>query len=67
MTFSEILAMPKGQDKAIALATEGLMIDGTHHKQWFLERILEALEINLSALREVLQGQDYDWEDGTEP
>lgn len=45
------------------LAVEGLQTDGAHHKQWFLERILEGLGCNLASLRD----RSIDWEDGVAP
>ncbi len=36
------------EKKAASLALEGLETDGEHHKQWYLERILEQLSIDKS-------------------
>jgi len=33
-------------EKAVALAAEGLVEDGAHHKQWYLEEILKTLDAN---------------------
>lgn len=49
------------------LAIEGLMTDGAHHKQWYLEEILKAIGVDLKDLRETLRKTDYDWEDGIAP
>ena len=65
MTIAQITAMPNDKAKIIALATAGLLADDTH-KQWFLERLLEALDIDLVALKQKLR-QDYDVEDGVAP
>ena len=38
-------------EKAKELATNGLQTDGGHHKQWYLEEILKALDVDLEELR----------------
>jgi len=55
--------------KAKDLALEGLLIDEGHHKQWYLERILEALGYGLNQLRHELlqQKQGSDWKEGIAP
>lgn len=67
MKLVDILAMPNGLDKAKELAIDGLLTDGGWHKQWFLEKILESLGVDLVTLRKELQTEDYDWEPGTPP
>lgn len=62
-----ILAMPPGTEKVAQLAVYGLLTDGGHHKQWFLQEILAALGERPDKIRGVLQEQDYDWEDGIPP
>lgn len=55
-------------NKAIELATEGLYIDGAHHKQWYLERVLEALSVDLDTLRSEHHKVDgYAWDKGIAP
>jgi len=49
------------------LCIEGLEADGGHHKQWYLERILEELGHDLEELRKKEQELGYDWEPGTAP
>jgi len=45
--------MKKKVKKTIkALALSGLLTDGGHHKQWYLEEILKALGYDLKDLRE---------------
>jgi hypothetical protein len=66
-SLQEIEAMPNGRYKAALLAVNGLMTDGGHHKQWYLERILEALDVNLSDIRESLNAMGYDFDGGTAP
>ena len=39
-------------NKIVALALEGLQTDGGHHKQWFLEQILETLHYDVPAMQE---------------
>lgn len=51
MYIEDILKMPNGEEKAKQLAISGLLFDGGHHKQWFLERIIEALGYSLDDVR----------------
>jgi len=67
MNLGKVLEMPNGIEKARELAISGLLTDGSHHKQWYLERILEALGVNLKELRMILGVEDYDWEEGVAP
>lgn len=62
----EVLQQIIDKEKAKELAVEGLLTDSGHHKQWFLERILEALGYDLAQIYDELQ-PDYDWEDGIAP
>jgi hypothetical protein len=54
-------------EKVKELATNGLLTDGGHHKQWYLEEILKALDVNLDELKKELNSEDYDWEPGIPP
>ena len=67
MNINEILEMPNGQDKVIALAISGLLKNGEWHKQWYLEEILKASGKNLAELRKKLYSQGYDWDNGIVP
>jgi hypothetical protein len=49
------------------LAVDGLLTDGAHHKQWFLEQILIKIGVNLKRLRRELNKEHYDWEEGIAP
>lgn len=50
------------------LAIEALLTDGVHHKHWFLERILEAVGVNLEQLaHEMLRSNDREWNKGIAP
>ena len=53
--------------KLYNLAVDGLLTDGGHHKQWYLEQILVTLGIDLDKLRESLNVGGYDWEEGIIP
>ena len=46
------------------LAINGLLTEETHHKQWYLERILEELGVNIKDLRKQLQSEGYDFDEG---
>ena len=58
---------------AIQLAFDGLMTDGGHHKQWYLEQIIQTLanEKYESLCKAACCGKDgpetYDWEEGIAP
>ncbi len=52
---------------AIDFAISGLLTDGGHHKQWYLERILLDLGVDLVELKRELAGDDYEWEPGIAP
>ncbi len=61
------LNMENTLDEIKELAISGLLTDGGHHKQWFLEEILKKLGINLTDLKETLEKEDYSWEPGIVP
>lgn len=52
---------------AIDFAISGLLTDGAHHKQWYLERILLNLGVDLVELKRELADDDYEWEPGIVP
>lgn len=49
------------------LCVEGLLTDGGHHKQWYLEEVLKVLGFNLEDLRKKLNKEDYDWDERIPP
>lgn len=49
------------------LCVNGLLTDGGHHKQWFLEEILKKSGYDLKILRERLSAKGYSWEAGIPP
>jgi hypothetical protein len=53
--------------KVEELCTDGLLTDGGHHKQWYLEQILETIGVDLTDLRTQLVDKGYAWEPGVEP
>jgi len=53
--------------KVTDLALDGLLTDGGHHKQWYLERILETLGIDLDWLVEAVKSADGELERGIAP
>jgi hypothetical protein len=40
-----------GVKKVVNLAIDGLLVDGGHHKQWYLEEILKTFGVNLNELQ----------------
>ena len=53
-------------DITVQLAIDGLLTDGAHHKQWYLEQILVTLGVDLAQLAKDLGDEDY-WEPGIAP
>ena len=49
------------------LVIDGLITEGGHHKQWYLEKVLEEIGYNLEKIREELIKEDYDWDKGIPP
>jgi len=50
------------------LAAIALYVDGGHHKQWYLEQILEAIDVDLQELAAEMEAQGgYKWEEGIAP
>lgn len=47
---------PTFLNMARTFAIDALYTDGAHHKQWYLEKILELLSVNLKAVR-IEQGE----------
>ena len=55
-------------EKAQELAVDGLFTDDGHHKQWYLERVLEALGVDLQAMRlEQHEEKWLVWDEGIAP
>ena len=63
----ELLPEPGLIEKLQDLAMDGLLTDGGHHKQWYLEQIMEMLGINLDRLAEEFKLLDCEWEPGIAP
>ena len=58
---SELFEVLEGRiETAANLAIDGLYIDGSHHKQYYLEQILDALNYNLLSVRD----SEGEWEPG---
>jgi len=53
--------------KICGLAICGLLTDGVHHKQWFLEQILGATGAKLEDAITKLAAEGYDFEPGIAP
>lgn len=64
--IDRMLKLESDREAAKKFAVEGLLTDGGHHKQWYLERILEALGYDLIQIQNELQ-PSYDWEEGIAP
>lgn len=54
-------------DRARELAACGLFADGARRKQWFLERILEALGADLQQVREEFERHGVEYAEGIAP
>jgi len=60
--------MESGIDKALSLGEEALYTEGGHHKQWYIERIMEALGADLEDMAQVLTRWGRgEWEKGIAP
>jgi len=55
------------KEKIKELCINGLLTDGSHHKQWYLEEILKVLGYKLPDIKEELEKQDYSWKYGIPP
>jgi len=51
----------KAKETIYDLVLSALMTDGEHHKQWYLERILEELGHNPKVIK------DLSWDEGVAP
>ncbi len=57
----------KEKEKVKELCIDGLLEDGAHHKQWYLERILEAAGFDLREICHECAAKGYIWEGGIAP
>lgn len=68
VSLDDVCSSPPGKEKAAQLAVYGLMTDGGHHKQWYLEQILLALDEPVAEIKEWLDAAGYgQWEEGIAP
>ena len=51
----------------IDLIVDGLLIDGGHHKQYYLEKLLGYFENDIEGLKKELELDGYVWESGIAP
>ena len=63
LSLTELLSQPPSISKALVVAMSGLYFDGGHHKQWFLEKVIEALDSDLA----MVLNEFGDWKDGIAP
>jgi hypothetical protein len=56
--------MPHPMDEVVKLIIEGLITDGAHHKQWYLEQIFKAIceDEYVETTR-----KEFTWEEGIAP
>lgn len=57
----------KEQEKIRDLCIDGLLAEKVWEKQWWIEKILEAIGVDLAELRKEIERQGYLWEPGEEP
>lgn len=56
------------KEKIKDMIIDGLITNGGHHKQWFLEKILEEFGYDLKETKEKLEIEEgYTWESGIPP
>ena len=63
----DVLLEQPSTDKAVRLAAYGHCWDGVHHKDWFFERIIEALGVDLDKVAQWHEDVGYGWSDGIAP
>jgi hypothetical protein len=63
----ETPAEPDVITKIKDLSIDGLLTDGAHHKQWYLEQILTLLGVDLDRLDEELESLGGEREPGIAP
>ena len=49
------------------IIVEGLLVNEAHHKQWYFEQLLIRLGFDIKKLKEEVQKDGYNWEDGIPP
>jgi len=59
--------MPNKREELKGLCIGGLLTDGAHHKQWYLEEILKKLGFNIKEIKDELNEEDYYWDEGIAP
>ena len=57
---------PDQEERIKELCISGLFVEGAHHKQWFLEKILAEVT-DAAKVASELSAEDYGWEPGIEP
>lgn len=57
---SKVMLTEKEIGKIIDLCIEGLYTDGSHHKQYYIERILQVVLAKKSELKKVRNFPDYE-------
>ena len=56
-------------ENIVDFIVSGLMTDGAHHKQWYLEQILRRVinKEGIESLKETFAKRGYSWESGVAP
>lgn len=54
------------ETRILEFVIDGLLTDGAHHKQWYLEQILTTIWGSTEYIRDLLK-EKYNWESGTAP
>lgn len=71
MNITLLLEQPAGTEKAKELMIRALINTEAHHKQWYIERALEALGVDLEELRKEAGEDDgneaYPWPEAIAP
>lgn len=66
-THREMERLPMGLERAAHYLAYGLFVQGDHHKQWFIERALESLGVDMMALRAACADEGCSIEEGIAP
>lgn len=62
------MSIQSEMDNIAQILIDGLVTDGAHHKQWYLEEALKRLvgPTNFKEMRRDVDGEEF-WEPGVEP
>lgn len=63
--ISSLLTEREAQVRELCIG--GLLTDGAHHKDWYLEEIIKSMGFDIEKIREEEKKKGYEWESGIAP